>query len=51
MESLVITNTKGQEVTIPERYELEVLDMLKEGCHGCIDDLVSVIIKEQNKGE
>ncbi len=50
MEDLVIVNEKGQEVIIPEKYHLEVMDMIKEECHGCIDDLVSRIIKnEENK--
>lgn len=40
---LVLKNKAGDYVIIPKKYRLEVQDMIKEGCHGCIDSLVETL--------
>ena len=40
---LVLKNKAGDYVIIPKKYRLEVQDMIKEGCHGCIDKLVETL--------
>ena len=40
---LVLKNKAGDYVIIPKKHRLEVQDMIKEGCHGCIDALVDTL--------
>lgn len=40
---LVLKNKAGDYVIIPKKYRREVQDMIKEGCHGCIDKLVDTL--------
>lgn len=40
---LVLKNKAGDYVIIPKKYRLEVQDMIKENCHGCIDKLVETL--------
>ena len=40
---LVLKNKAGDYVIIPKKYRLEVQDMIKEGCHSCIDKLVETL--------
>ena len=40
---LVLKNKAGDYVIIPKKYRTEVQDMLKDGCHGCIDNLVDTL--------
>ena len=40
---LVLKNKVGDYVIIPKKYRVEVQDMIKEGCHGCIDALVETL--------
>lgn len=42
-KELILRNQAGDHVIIPVKYRQEVLDMIKEGCHGCIDNLVSTL--------
>ena len=40
---LVLKNKAGDYVIIPKKYRLEVQDMIKDGCHSCIDKLVETL--------
>ena len=40
---LVLKNKANDYVIIPKKYRKEVQDMIKEGCHGCIDALVETL--------
>ena len=40
---LIIRNGNSDYVIIPKKYRLEVQDMIKEGCHSCIDSLVKTL--------
>ena len=40
---LILKNKVGDYVIIPKKYRTEVQDMIKDGCHGCIDSLVSTL--------
>lgn len=40
---LILKNKAGDYVIIPKKYRTEVQDMVKEGCHGCIDKLVETL--------
>lgn len=40
---LVLRNKAGDYVIIPKKYRTEVQDMIKDGCHGCIDSLVETL--------
>ena len=40
---LILKNKAGDYVIIPKKYRTEVQDMLKDGCHSCIDSLVETL--------
>lgn len=40
---LILKNKSGDHVIIPKKYRQEVLDMIKENCHSCIDALVETL--------
>jgi hypothetical protein len=40
---LILRNKAGDHVVIPKKHRAEVQDMIKEGCHGCIDALVDTL--------
>lgn len=40
---LILKNKAGDYVIIPKKYRKEVQNMLKEGCHSCIDKLVETL--------
>lgn len=40
---LILKNKAGDYVIIPKKYRLEVQDMIKEKCYGCIDKLVETL--------
>jgi len=40
---LVLKNKAGDYVIIPKKYRTEVQDMIKDGCHSCIDTLVETL--------
>lgn len=40
---LVLRNKVGDYVIIPKKHRTEVLGMLKDGCHSCIDSLVETL--------
>ena len=40
---LVLKNKADDYVIIPKKYRLEVQDMIKDGCHECIDVLVETL--------
>ena len=40
---LILRNKAGDHVIIPKKHRLEVQDMIKEGCHNCIDALVDTL--------
>lgn len=40
---LILKNKAGDHVIIPKKYRREVQDMIKEGCHTCIDALVNTL--------
>lgn len=40
---LILKNKAGDHVIIPKKYRREVQDMLKEGCHNCIDSLIETL--------
>jgi flagellum-specific peptidoglycan hydrolase FlgJ len=42
---LVLRNSHGDMAIIPKKYRQEALDMIKEGCHGCLDNLISTLPK------
>ncbi len=42
-EELILRNEHGDYAIIPRKYRREVEDMIKEGCHGCIDALVATL--------
>jgi len=44
-KELVLRNTHGDMAIIPKKYRQEALDMIKEGCDGCLDNLISTLPK------
>ena len=40
---LILRNEHGDYAIIPKKHRLEVSDMVKEGCHNCIDSLVETL--------
>ena len=40
---LILKNKAGDYVIIPKKYRTEVQGMIKDGCHGCIDNLVETL--------
>lgn len=48
---LILRNKAGDHVVIPKKYRAEVQDMIKEGCHGCIDALVDTLPVMDNYAE
>ena len=40
---LILRNEHGDYAIIPKKHRLEVQDMVKSGCHGCIDALVDTL--------
>lgn len=40
---LILKNKAGDYVVIPKKYRTEVQDMIKDGCHECIDALVETL--------
>jgi len=40
---LILRNKAGDHVIIPKKYRREVQDMIAEGCHNCLDDLISTL--------
>lgn len=40
---LILKNKQGDSVIIPKKYRQEVQDMIKDGCHSCIDNLVETL--------
>ncbi len=42
---LVLRNSHGDMAIIPKKYRQEALDMIKEGCHDCLDNLISTLPK------
>lgn len=40
---LILKNKAGDHVIIPKKYRQEVLDMIKDNCHSCIDALVETL--------
>lgn len=40
IEPLKLKNDKGETIVIPEKYRVEVQDMIESGCHSCIDALL-----------
>jgi hypothetical protein len=48
---LILKNQAGDHVIIPKKYRVEVQDMIKEGCYGCIDHLVSTLPVMENYAE
>jgi hypothetical protein len=42
---LVLRNSHGDMAIIPKKYRQEALDMIKEGCNGCLDNLISTLPK------
>jgi hypothetical protein len=50
-KELILRNSNGDMAIIPKQYRLEALDMLKEGCHGCLDNLISTLPKASNYAE
>ena len=48
---LILRNSAGDHVIIPKKYRREVEDMIKEGCFGCIDNLVSTLPVMDNYAE
>lgn len=40
---LILKNKVGDYVIIPKKYRTEVQDMIKDGCHSCIDALVETL--------
>lgn len=40
---LILKNKAGDYVIIPKKYRTKVQDMIKEGCHSCIDSLVETL--------
>ena len=40
-QELILKNGSGDYVIIPKKYRLEVIDMIKEGRHECVDELAS----------
>lgn len=40
---LILKNKAGDYVIIPKKYRIEVQDMIKDNCHGCIDKLVETL--------
>lgn len=48
---LILKNKAGDYVIIPKKYRVEVQDMIKEGCHSCIDALVETLPISQDYAE
>lgn len=44
-KELVLRNSHGDMAIIPKKYRQEALDMIKEGCNGCLDNLISTLPK------
>ena len=44
----IIRNSNGDIAIIPIKHVREVMDMIKDGCHGCIDRYVSQLPKADN---
>ena len=42
-QELILRNANSDYVIIPKKYRTEVQDMIKDGCHGCIDNLVDTL--------
>ena len=42
-QELILRNSHGDYVIIPKKHRLEVQDMVKDGCNGCIDSLVETL--------
>jgi hypothetical protein len=42
---LILRSKEGYIAIIPSKYRLEVLDMIKEGCEGCLNNLISTLPK------
>jgi len=40
---LVLRNEAGDYAIIPRRYRREVQDMLKDGCHKCLDSFIATL--------
>ena len=40
---LVLRNKAGDYAIIPAKFRKEVQDMIKDGCHGCVDALVDTL--------
>lgn len=40
---LILKNSHDDYVIIPKKYRIEVQDMIKDGCYGCIDALVETL--------
>lgn len=47
----IIRNSNGDVAIIPIQHVREVMDMIKDGCHGCIDKYVSGLPKASNYAE
>ncbi len=45
IQPLTITNDKGDKIEIPEKYRVEVQDMIKSGCNNCIDNFLKSLKK------
>lgn len=48
---LVLRNRNGDIAIIPRKYRLEALGMIREGCHACLDDLISKLPRMENYAE
>jgi len=48
---IILRNSKGDIAIIPAKYRLEAMDMVREGCHGCLDKLIETLPKYANKAE
>lgn len=44
-KNLVIKNKDGKTIVIPEKYRVEVEDMIKYKCNACLDKLVDILEK------
>jgi len=41
---LRIKSKEGYIVDIPEKYKLEVEEMIKDGCDGCLNSLIEYLV-------
>ena len=48
---IILRNSKGDIAIIPAKYRLEAMDMVREGCHGCLDELIETLPKYADKAE